>query len=83
MRELPKNTTRDPLIVDKSHLELLLMNVLTLPRHSGRNHSLVDSVGQYIMRKFGTMGLLTGTQVFVPSKFRDQVGDKNIFRDTL
>ena len=83
MKALPKNTTRDPMIVDKSHLELLLMNVLTLPRHSGRNSSLVDSVGQYIMRKFGRMGLLTGTQVFVPSKFRDQVWKKTIFCLTL
>ena len=30
-------------------------------------------VGRYIMRKMGTLGLLTGTQVFKPSQFRDKV----------
>ena len=51
----------------------MLENVFTLPRHSGRNASLAESIGQYIMRKFGTIGLLTGTQVFQPSQFHDMV----------
>ena len=51
----------------------MLENVFTLPRHSERNSSLADSVGQYIMRKFGSLGLLTGTQVFHPSQFHSTV----------
>ena len=51
----------------------MLENVFTLPRHSERNSSLADSVGQYIMRKFGSLGLLTGTQVFQPSQFHTTV----------
>ena len=59
--------------VFRDHLKTLLENVFTLPRHSGRNSSLTDSIGQYIMRKFGRMGLLSGTQVFQPSQFYDMV----------
>lgn len=59
----------DPHLVDKEHLTLMLENAFTLPRHSERNSSLADSIGQYIMRKFGTIGLLTGTQVFFPTQF--------------
>ena len=29
--------------------------------------------GGFIMRRFGTLGLLTGTQVFGPSQFREKV----------
>ena len=29
--------------------------------------------GGFIMRRFGTLGLLTGTQVFSPSQFREKV----------
>merc|ERR1719350_512641 len=47
----------------------MLENALTLPRHSQRNATLADSIGQYIMRKFGKIGLLTGTQVFHPTQF--------------
>ena len=54
----------------------MLENVFTLPRHSERNSSLADSVGQYIMRKFGTLGLLTGTQVFHPSQFHSMVSSE-------
>jgi len=59
----------DPHLVDKEHLTLMLENAFTLPRHSQRNATLADSIGQYIMRKFGRIGLLTGTQVFFPSQF--------------
>jgi len=59
----------DPHLVDKDHLILMLENAFTLPRHSERNASLSDSIGQYIMRKFGKIGLLTGTQVFHPTQF--------------
>eukprot|EP00090_Calanus_glacialis_P006978 TRINITY_DN15459_c1_g1_i4.p1 TRINITY_DN15459_c1_g1~~TRINITY_DN15459_c1_g1_i4.p1 ORF type:complete len:598 (-),score=166.59 TRINITY_DN15459_c1_g1_i4:74-1867(-) len=59
----------DPHLVDKEHLTLMLENALTLPRHSQRNATLADSIGQYIMRKFGKIGLLTGTQVFHPTQF--------------
>ena len=51
----------------------MLENVFTLPRHSERNSSLADSVGQYIMRNLGSLGLLTGTQVFQPSQFHTTV----------
>ena len=84
---------KDPLLVDKEHLQLLLENVFTLPRHSQRNSTLTDSIGQYvsfeilldisiisprqIMRKFGRLGLLTGTQIFQPSKFHDMVSVNN------
>ena len=72
----------------------MLENVFTLPRHSERNSSLADSVGQYIMRKFGSLGLLTGTQVFHPTQFHTMVStlvvhmkkiDSNIytFKSTL
>ena len=54
-------------------MERMLESVFTLPRHSQRNSSLADSVGQYIMRKFGSLGLLTGTQVFRPSQFHQMV----------
>jgi len=50
-------------------LKLMLENAFTLPRHSDRNSSLADSIGQYIMRKFGRLGLLTGTQPFYPTQF--------------
>merc|ERR1711892_1292411 len=60
---------QDPHLVDKEHLVLMLENAFTLPRHSQRNASLADSIGQYIMRKFGKIGLLTGTQVFHPTQF--------------
>lgn len=59
----------DPHLVDKEHLKLMLENAFTLPRHSDRNASLADSIGQYIMRKFGRLGLLTGTQPFYPTQF--------------
>jgi hypothetical protein len=51
----------------------MLENALTLPRHSQRNATLADSIGQYIMRKFGKIGLLTGTQVFHPTQFHSMV----------
>ena len=54
----------------------MLESVFTLPRHSERNSTLTDSIGQYIMRKFGRLGLLTGTQVFHPSQFHDMVRNK-------
>ena len=54
-------------------MSTMLENVFTLPRHSQRNSSLADSIGQYIMRKFGRLGLLTGTQVFHISQFQDMV----------
>lgn len=59
----------DPHLVDKEHMKLMLENAFTLPRHSDRNASLADSIGQYIMRKFGRLGLLTGTQPFYPTQF--------------
>ena len=59
----------------REHMQRMLESVFTLPRHSQRNSSLADSAGQYIMRKFGTLGLLTGTQVFKPSQFHDMVRD--------
>lgn len=31
----------------RSHLQLLLENAMTLPRHSDRNSSVAESVGQY------------------------------------
>ena len=58
----------------REHMSTMLENVFTLPRHSQRNSSLADSIGQYIMRKFGRLGLLTGTQVFHISQFQDMVG---------
>lgn len=67
---------KDPHLVDKDSLARMLENVFTLPRHSERNASLADSVGQYIMRKFGSLGLLTGTQVFHPSQFHDTFWEK-------
>ena len=73
MKRKAKKQSYDPLLVSKPNLKLMLHNAMTLPRHSGRNRTLVDSVGQYIMRKMGTMGLLTGTQVFSPSQFREKV----------
>ena len=57
----------------REHLTLMLENAFTLPRHSQRNATLADSIGQYIMRKFGRIGLLTGTQVFFPSQFHSMV----------
>jgi len=65
----------DPHLVDKEHLTLMLENALTLPRHSQRNSTLADSIGQYIMRKFGKIGLLTGTQVFFPTQFHSMFWD--------
>jgi len=62
---------KDPHMVDKDHMKEMLESVFTLPRHSERNSTLTDSIGQYIMRKFGRLGLLTGTQVFHPSQFHD------------
>ena len=59
--------------VSRSELRLLLENSLTLPRHSERNSSLADSVGKFILRKLGRLGLLTGTQVFQPAQFRQMV----------
>jgi hypothetical protein len=35
--------------------------------------------GQYILRKLGALGLLTGTQVFVPSQLRHVVGFSNLY----
>ena len=63
----------------REHMQRMLESVFTLPRHSQRNSSLADSVGQYIMRKFGTLGLLTGTRVFKPSQFHDMVQDIHFF----
>ena len=59
--------------LNREHLTLMLENALTLPRHSQRNSTLADSIGQYIMRKFGKIGLLTGTQVFFPTQFHSMV----------
>jgi len=61
----------------KEHLQLMLENAFTLPRHSERNETLADSIGQYIMRKFGQMGLLTGTQPFFPTQFHKFFWEEN------
>ena len=73
MKIQPRNISRDPSLVDTDHIKMLLETAMTLPRHDERNTSIYDSVGQYIMRKFGKLGLLTGTQVFRPSQFREKV----------
>ena len=57
--------SRDPLLVDKlvrlkaggsywdnlfrEHLQVMLENAFTLPRHSERNASLADSIGKRLM----------------------------------
>jgi len=68
---------QDPHLVDKDHLAVMLENTFTLPRHSERNSTLTDSIGQYIVRKFGRLGLLTGTQIFFPSQFRQMFWDQD------
>ena len=122
------------MFVCREHMKLMLENAFTLPRHSDRNASLADSIGnlmsssyseinplvhllvgpsvynainimmtiiiivspiymmnpclnmmhhkycspgQYIMRKFGRLGLLTGTQPFYPTQFHRFVSFKH------
>ena len=45
-------------------------------RESENRELILLSILQ-IMRKFGRLGLLTGTQIFQPSKFHDMVGIVN------
>jgi len=72
--KVPKSFTQrsdDPHLVNKDHLKLMLENAFTIPRNAQKNSTMKDSVGEYIMRKFGTLGLLTGTQVFTPSQLHN------------
>ncbi|XP_023335294.1 uncharacterized protein LOC111706611 [Eurytemora carolleeae] len=61
----------DPHLVDQNNLKFMLNNVFTLPRNEETNSTLKDSIGQYILRKLGNLGLLSGTQVFTPSQFHN------------
>ena len=45
------------------------------------NSKLKENIGSYIWRKFGTLGLLTGAQLFKPTQFTHlvrTVGSKSV-----
>ncbi len=48
-------------------------------RYIDRCCNMCVCAGQYILRKLGALGLLTGTQVFVPSQLRHVVGFSYFF----
>ena len=47
------------------------------------NSKLKENIGSYIWRKFGTLGLLTGAQLFKPTQFTHlvrTVGSESVLR---
>ena len=69
----PLITILPPLPLCRAQLALMLEEGFSLPRHEGRNATLAERIGQYVMRRLGRLGLLTGTQVFRPSQFQSMV----------
>ena len=48
LMKLMTNTMQLAMFVRREHMKLMLENAFTLPRHSDRNASLADSIGNLI-----------------------------------
>ena len=59
--------------VDANHLEMVNKNIFTYPRHYKADQKFRKGVGDYISRRFGSLGLITGFQQFSPSQFHNLV----------
>jgi len=74
-RRLRPRLAGDPMVASRRHLEFLLTKVFTFPRNhrfdQGSKSSLKEHIGNYIWRKFGTLGFLTGAQSFRPGQFHN------------
>ena len=54
-------------------LRVMLHNVFTVPRSHAASDAFRKGAGDYISKKFGLLGLLTGLQMFKPTQFHRKV----------
>jgi len=78
----PVNPTdvKDPMDVNKEHLELMLTKVLTVTRNHEKDKDSKEpikkhDVAGYIWAKIGSFGFLTGAQTFKPQQLSNPYGE--------